>query len=306
MPPPAETAGPATVAVVGVGAIGGYVAGALSEAGHRLVLCSRRPFDRLVVETASGTIVVDQPPALEPAEVGSEVGQVDWIVVATKAHDTAAAAAWLDRLRGPGTVAVVTLQNGLDPAGALAPLAAPTRVVPTIVLCGAESPAPGRVVHHESSRLLVPAAEASLVEPLFRGSRVEITAEADFDAAVWAKLVLNSVANPIAGLTGRRLEVFRDPDVAALALAVAEEGLAVARACGVEPAMSAQEIVDILRSADPAMGNSTLYDRLAGRRTECGAINGAIVRAGRDAGVPTPCNSTLLTLLEAQGAPNTA
>jgi 2-dehydropantoate 2-reductase len=61
-----------------------------------------------------------------------------------------------------------------------------------------------------------------------------------------------------------------------------------------------EEILSYYRGAAPDAVNSLLADRLAGRRMETDARNGAIVRKGEKHGIPTPLNRMAVTLLEAQ------
>jgi 2-dehydropantoate 2-reductase len=50
------------------------------------------------------------------------------------------------------------------------------------------------------------------------------------------------------------------------------------------------------------LDNSMLYDLRSGVPTEVDFINGAVVAAGRRAGVPTPYNETLADLVRAREA----
>jgi len=75
----------ARVAVVGVGAIGATVAAAVQTAGgHELVLCARRPLERVAVEKPDGVEVVVDGPALTDAARVDLVA--DWVLLAVKAH----------------------------------------------------------------------------------------------------------------------------------------------------------------------------------------------------------------------------
>src|SRR5690606_32407881 len=110
--------------IVGPGSIGGTVAWQLARAGHPLVLCARRRFERLVVEDAGGAhpveaALVDDPRQLAPA---------DWVLLATKAHQTQDAARWLEAGCGPRTRAVVVLQNGVEHEERVRPLVGETPI----------------------------------------------------------------------------------------------------------------------------------------------------------------------------------
>src|SRR5262245_42764277 len=106
-----------TVAVIGLGSIGGVVAGCLAETGrYDIVACVRRPLTHLTVERPEGTVGVPVHALTDP----QAAVPVDWVLLATKAHHTAAAAPWLARLCRPGT-RVAVLQNGIDHATRVAP-----------------------------------------------------------------------------------------------------------------------------------------------------------------------------------------
>ncbi|MEZ4330663.1 MAG: 2-dehydropantoate 2-reductase [Myxococcota bacterium] len=288
------------IAIVGPGSIGGYVAWQLARAGHPLVLCVRRRFERLVVEDESGAHAVeaavhDDPRAIEPAE---------WVLLATKAHQTEAAAGWLAAACGPKTRAVVVLQNGVEHEERVRPFVGATPILPAVVSIGAEVLAPGRIRHHAYAGIEVPEGPLGRsFAALFRGTDVTVDCVADFRSAVWRKLISNVTASPITALTGRRIEVMADPAVHALAVGLARECIAVGRAEGARiPLEAAGEFVaGIAKNAAewPPFGSSMLYDRVAGRATEHEALTGAVVRLGGLHALDTPLNAAMLALLRA-------
>jgi 2-dehydropantoate 2-reductase len=292
----------ASVAVVGVGAIGGYVAAQVAAAGHELVPCSRRPFDQLQVASATGSVTIPTPALTDPAQAAP----VDWVLVATKAHQSAAVEPWLARLCDERTRAVVVLQNGVEHEGRVASPSAGTPVVPAVVLCGAESPRPGVVVHHGGSGLDVEAGPLGdeLVE-LFAGSDLVVGLADDLRTAQWRKLLLNAVSWPLTALPARRLGVFREEPAQRVGRQLLAECLAVARAEGALLDEGDVDAILELLAAQPAeMGSSMLYDRLAGRPLEHDAVTGAVVRIGASHGIATPVNGALLALLELASTPD--
>jgi len=138
------------IAVVGVGAIGGSLAADLADLGkHDLTLCVRSAFDRLVVEHPKGRSQVAAPVVTD----SSKVGPVDWVLLATKAHQTEGSAPWLQALCGP-TTRIAVLQNGVDHVSRVRPhVGAKLDVVPVVVQLAAEKTAAARIVH--VSRLAV-------------------------------------------------------------------------------------------------------------------------------------------------------
>src|SRR4051812_40163340 len=100
----------ARIAIIGPGAIGGIMAAWLGRTGeHSVVVCARRPLAELVVETPDETIVAHPEVITDPADARP----VDWVLVATKTYDAAAAARWFDGLRGRDAP-VAVLQNGVE------------------------------------------------------------------------------------------------------------------------------------------------------------------------------------------------
>jgi 2-dehydropantoate 2-reductase len=299
-PPSSRPSSPSTVAVIGSGAIGGYFGFALECAGQRVVLCARRPFDQLMVETEGRLETVRAPVITDPGECPS----ADWVVLATKGHQTASAAAWLAAACGAATSAVLVLQNGVEHQERVSGLTGGVPVVPAVVLCGAELVEPGRVRHHGYSALTVPDTELGrAAAALFAGGPATVTPSSDFKRDLWLKLVQNVTAGPLTAITGRRLEVMAQPGIAGLAVSLAVEAAAVARAGGV--ALSDEDaaaVVDGFRSVAGTMGTSMLYDRMAGRPLECEELTGAVVRLGERHGVPTPANRLMLTLLRNLGS----
>jgi 2-dehydropantoate 2-reductase len=275
------------------------VAGCLAHAGrHDVVACVRRPLDHLTVERPEGTVEVRLAALTDPQTAEA----ADWVLLATKAQDTAAAGPWLARLCRPST-RVAVLQNGIDHAARVAPFIGEATAVPVMVYFNGERLADDRVRLRHGGYADVEVAddaEGRAFAALLEGTPISVTLTGDFKTQAWRKLLLNAVANPMTCLTLRRQEVLRRPDIHSLGLQVLDEAVAVARADGArladdEPA----RVMATLLMFPPEVGTSMYFDRLAGRRLEADALTGAIVAAGERLGVPTPLNAALLTLLRA-------
>jgi 2-dehydropantoate 2-reductase len=284
------------VAVIGLGSIGGVIAGLLAAQGRRdIVACVRRPIQRLVVERADGAVEVPLRALTDPAQATA----VDWVLLCTKAQDTASSAPWLHRLCGPRT-RVAVLQNGIGHAERLAPLVGPATVVPTIVYYNGERLAPDRVRYRRAGAhdfAVGDDPDGHAFAALLDGTAMRILFSPDFKTLAWRKLLLNAMANPITALTLQRQAVFRRDDVKALCLAIVEEAAAVGRADGARLAADeGAQLVATLLTYPPDAGTSMYFDRLAGRPLEIDALTGAVVAAGERHGVPTPLNRMMLTL----------
>lgn len=289
----------ATVAVIGPGSIGGVAAGCLRHADrHDVVVCARRPMAHLTLERPDGTIELPLRTLTDPAAAQP----VDWVLLCTKAHETASTAPWLARLCGPST-RIAVLQNGIDHAARVAPFAPGTAVVPSVVYYNGERIAADRIRlrHVADNDLAVPDdADGRAFARLLAGTSLRVMRSADFVTLMWRKLLINAVANPITALTRRRQAVLRRDDIHALCLAVLDEAAAVARADGARLAADeAAQIMATLLTYPAEAGTSMYFDCLAGRPLEVEALTGAIVAAGGRHAIATPLNRAFLALLRA-------
>jgi 2-dehydropantoate 2-reductase len=288
-----------SVAVIGLGSIGGVIAGLLAALDrYDVVACVRQPVQRLVVERPEGAVEVLIRALTDPAQATP----ADWILLCTKTQDTPSSAPWLQRLCGPQTRLAV-LQNGIRHADRLVPLAGQATVVPTIVYYNGERLAPDRVRYRRAGEhdfVVNDDPDGQLFAELLDGTLMRILRSRDFATLAWRKLLLNVVANPITALTLQRQSVFRREDVKALCLAILEEAAAVGRADGARLAADEpDQILATLLTYPPDAGTSMYFDRLAGRPFESEALTGAVVKAGERHQIPTPLNRMLLALLSA-------
>ena len=288
-----------SVAVIGLGSIGGIAAACLAEAGrHEVIGCARSPIDTLTLERPGRTVTLPLPVLTDPAQARP----ADWVLVVTKTQDTAAAAPWLARLCTPST-RVAVLQNGIDHVERVAPLSNGAAVVPVIVYYNGERLAPDRVRMRVAGEhdLAVPDDDGGRAfAALTHGTPLRVLVEPDFVTLKWRKLLLNAVANPITALTMQRQAVLRRPDIHALCLDVLAETVKVARADGATLADDEPKLVmERLMQFSPELGTSMYFDRMAGRSFEVEALTGAVVAAGERHGIATPLNRVFLALLRA-------
>src|SRR5271156_4252800 len=130
-----------SVAVIGLGAIGGVAAACLIATGrYDVVACLRKPIERLTLDAPDGTVELPLTSLTDPAQAKP----ADWVLLCTKAYQTADAAPWLARLCTRAT-RVAVLQNGIDQVRSVAPLANGATVMPVIVYYNGERLAPVRV-----------------------------------------------------------------------------------------------------------------------------------------------------------------
>jgi 2-dehydropantoate 2-reductase len=288
-----------SVAVIGLGAIGGVAAGCLIAAGrYDVTACVRMPIERLTLDAPDGTIEMPLSALTDPAQAKP----VDWVLLCTKTNATASTAPWLERLCAPAT-RVAVLQNGIDHVARVAPLAAGATVLPVIVYYNGERLAADRVrLRRGADQDFVVADDDAgrAFAQLFDGTPLRVHCGGDFITLAWRKLLINAVASPVTALTLQRQAVLRRADIQALCLAVLEEAIAVGRAEGAKLAADeAARTLATLFTFSGELGTSMYFDRLANRPLEHEALTGAIVTAGERHGIATPLSRALLALLRA-------
>ena len=288
-----------SVAVIGLGAIGGVAAGCLIATGrYDVVACLRKPIEQLTLDAPGGSSTMPLSTITDPAQAKP----VDWVLLCTKTHATASTAPWLKRLCTPAT-RVAVLQNGIDHVARVAPLADDATVVPVIVYYNGERVAADHVkLRHGADQDFVVAADDAgrAFAQLFETTPLRVHLGNDFVTLAWRKLLINAIASPVTALTLQRQAVLRRPEIQALCLVVLEEAIAVGRAEGAQLAADeAARTLETLFTFSGELGTSMYFDRLANRPLEHEALTGAIVAAGERHGIATPLNRALLALLRA-------
>lgn len=283
-----------SVAIIGVGAIGGVCAANLAVAGHDIVCCVRTRFDELVLELDGREQRVAARVETDPAHVTP----TPWVLLATKAHQIAGADAWL-RALVDSTTHVAVLQNGVEQVARVAAYVDPTRVVPVVIACPATAIRPGHIVQRSAARLTVPDdARGQRFAQLFDGGAVVVARTSDWPTAAWRKLCMNVTGGALAALAGVPLPAARHPRLLDLARMLALECARVAQAEHADVPDDFAEDVAAQTVAAPSGGTpSTLTDRQRGRPLEIDARNGTVVRFAARHGLAAPANAHAAELM---------
>jgi 2-dehydropantoate 2-reductase len=300
------------IAVMGTGAIGGYVGARLAAAGARVSFVARGRHLAAIreaglrVSSPLGDLHVDPASATDdPAAVGA----VDVVLLGTKLFDLEAAAPAMAPMIG-GETAIVCLQNGVDATGMVARLYGPAHVVGAVVMINGEITAPGAIRHNAMNRLTVGELDGRASGRLARfaalanGAGIETAVSPDIRRDIWRKLLLLAPMGALSAMTRVPLARIREqPETWRLAEQGMREVVAVANAEGVAlTAADVQGTLAFVQGMPPTWKASLAVDLEQGRRLEIDWLSGAICRRGRAAGIPTPFHDAALGALKPHAA----
>ena len=305
------------IAIVGAGAIGGYLGARLAASGEEVTFIARNR--NLEAIRADGFRLIEEDgrelhaPGAKAVQQMAEAGPQDAVLLTVKAHQVVDLLPQLRELFGPQT-AVVTMINGVpwwyfhklagpyegrrldsvDPGGRIAEAIEPGRVIGAVVYPAAELVRPGLVRVIEGNRFTLGEPDGQ------RSERIETLAQAmmkagfkapvskDIRGEIWVKLWGNLSFNPISALTHATLEdICRFPPTRALVAAMMTEAQAVGEKLGVQFKVSLDKRIAGAEAVG-AHKTSMLQDVENGRALELEALVGAVIELGRITDTPTP------------------
>jgi 2-dehydropantoate 2-reductase len=301
---------PKSFAVVGAGPVGCIVAAFLAQGGYEVTLCDVIP--DLLAPAMDPGIIIEGAENLQQKVTRTitnidDLGRhkPDVIIITVKAHALPLIASAIEGFQRDGMY-VVSWQNGIDTELELSNILGKGPVMRAVVNYGCGLIGPGHVripFHHPPHYIqeIDPAshrAAEGIAKALSKcGLQTEHTDE--IISMVWRKAVLNSCMNPVCAVTGLTMSrVMNDPIVYQTVDNLVKECLKVARANEINVGWDfyphAMEYMGSAGDHKPSM----LMDIEANRRTEIDFMNGKFVEYGLRAGVDTPFNHTLWTLVK--------
>jgi len=300
------------ILVVGPGAIGSLFAGMLTSGGHDVWLLGRR---REVVDTINrdgitiqqvwtgATLQIPVRATVDPGKAA----QAELIVVCTKCPGVRQATRDALPAAGEGTV-FLTVQNGLGSVDTMASVAGRERVLAGVTSNGTTLLGPGSIRHSWMGDTIIGELDGQVTKRLeqvaeaLRQSEIKVAVSRSIDLPIWTKLVANCAMSPLAALLRvKNGQLVERPEARELLRAVVREVLSVAEARGVAlpPFSEIVEKVETNCRNNATNKMSMLQDVERGAPTEIDYINGAVVKEGEAAGVPTPINRALTQLVKA-------
>lgn len=310
------------VAIVGVGAIGGFIGARLAAAGQCEVSAIAQGATLAALREhgwrlqQGGQLI--QAPA-RASDSAAELGPQDLVIVALKGPVLPQLAPTIAALMGPDTV-VLPAMNGVpwwlglgtalgeaplqsvDPGGTIARHIPLHHVLGCVVHASSTRTAPGIVNHIMGQGLILgePAGGTSVraarVGALLSGAGFEVTVSPNVRYDIWYKLWGNLTMNPVSAITGATIDrLLADPLVREFCSGAMREAAAIGQHIGCDITQNPEDRHAITAKLG-AFKTSMLQDAEAGRAIELDSIVTAVHEMGRRLNVPTPNIDALLGL----------
>jgi 2-dehydropantoate 2-reductase len=310
-----------SIAILGAGAIGSALGALLTRAGQAVTLIGRPEHVEAIhrqglhVDGAFGDFTVKVPAA------ASLDFQPEIAFLTVKTQDVTLAVK--DNYQWLANALLVTFQNGLRSDELVAGLLPSTQIVSSVVIMSASYLTPGTVSVLYRGALVVgrpsapvdPAVER--VAAILRQA-VPTRVSSNILGAHWLKLIIN-LNNALPALTNLSLaQVYADPYLRWLAVALMREGLATAQAAGIRfeslpqtpallirllgrlPVGLAGRMLALSAGRVEKLGpfyGSTHQSLQRGRVTEIDYLNGEVVHLGKKLEVAVPFNAGVVGLV---------
>lgn len=295
------------IAIFGSGGVGGYFGGRLAAAGEDVTFLARGAHlaalqtQGLRITSPLGDVHL---PKVQAADRPQAIGPVDVVLFTVKLYDVDASAATLAPLIGPDTV-VITLQNGVDAMDMVAKHVGAQHVAGGAAYIVAVIDQPGHIRHTTAQQLVFGERDGRRSDRLVAfeqaGLKAGFQAQAstDVESALWVKFIRLATWSGMTAATRSPLGVLREnPELLDMMVAAIKEVIAVAQAKGVAlPSDIMESTMALMMGFPHGSKSSQLEDLERGRRLELPWLSGAVVRLGREAGVPTPIHQFINAVL---------
>lgn len=296
------------IAVFGSGGVGGYFGGRLAQAGEQVVFIARGEHldalrkQGLKVDSPKGDFHLKEVRATDQP---AEAGVMDVILLGVKAWQVAEAARAMQPMVGPETF-VVPLQNGVDAPDQLAEALGKEHVLGGLCHISSHIAAPGYIRHVGIEPDIAfgeldnhPSQRCQVLKEAFERAGVKVMIPVDIHVAMWEKFLFIAAISSVGAVTRAPVGILRKlPETRALLEGAMREIMTVAQASRIdlnEGHISRTFVfIDNLPEGTRA---SMQRDILEGRPSELAWQNGAVVRRGRERGVPTPINEMIYAAL---------
>ncbi|MEI3174427.1 MAG: 2-dehydropantoate 2-reductase [Lachnospiraceae bacterium] len=292
-----------TVAVLGAGAVGSYVIWGLSRRKDiRLgVIAEGERAERMKKGCLiNGTVY--HPEVWTP----QDARETDLMIVALKYGALPAALEGIRMITGENTT-VMSLMNGVDSEELISEKIGASHVLHSLIKIASHKEENGYYFNPETTigiifgELTAPyqSERVQAVESLFKDTGLHYRVTEHIREEIWSKFRLNVCNNLPQAILGAGVGCYQDSvHMKQISGGLRRELEAVAAAKGIDISQ-ADSSSSHGSAVPPSARYSTLQDLDAGRHTEIDMFSGALVRMGRELGIPTPYNEYTYHMIKA-------
>jgi 2-dehydropantoate 2-reductase len=317
------------ICIFGAGAIGGYMAAKLVQAGADVSIVARGPHLAAMQDKGLTLIEEGRDPVTLPVRAtanAADLGPQDYVILTLKAHSVPPVVGAMQPLFGPDTTLVHgvngvpwwyfhkhggpldgTRLHSVDPGDVQWNGFGPDRVLGCVVYPAAEVSQPGTIHHIEGNRFSLGEPDgsksdrATALSQALQAAGLKAPVRPRLRDEIWIKLWGNLSFNPISALTHATLDVLcTDPGTRDVARRMMIEAQEIAEKLGISFPIDVERRIDG-GAAVGAHRTSMLQDLTAGRPMEIDALIGSVQELGRLTGTPTPTVDTVLALITLRG-----
>jgi len=295
-------------AIFGTGGVGGYFGGRLAHAGHDVTFIARGEHLAKITESGLRVDSIGGDFVIKPAKVTDlpqSVGEVDFVIVATKAWQLSESISQLNYLVGQRTM-ILPLLNGIEHIDLLVDSFG-SHVLGGMCRISSFVAAPGYITHVAVKPVIVfgelnneKSERVKVLRDVFSSlDGLLVETPDDIHVAVWEKFIFICATSGVGAVTRQTFDVFRSiPESRALFRPAITETANIGRARGVA---LTDDIVDQqmkrLDNTSVGMVASMQKDIMEGRPSELEAQTGAVIRLGQALGIPTPTHEFIYASL---------
>lgn len=303
------------IAVIGIGGVGGYVAGMLAKAYPHVTMVARGARGESIRENGlvlhsdyKGEIVA------KPERVASvrEMGQQDYIFICVKNYSLEDVCENIRDMVTDDTV-IIPVMNGVDPGEKIRSLIGRGMVVDSLIYTVAFANADFSISQQDTFTWLCigiknadqgQQEKVTQVAEILKGADIDYKDNGDIEVEIWRKYILNCAFNVMTAFYDNTIgELRRDPVKAQQYETLVWEAASVGRAKGV--ALTDEHIQEVIHKfrhvhADNATSSLQRDFQICKKQTELETFSGYIVQEAKRLGVSIPLSEEMYQGLKAK------
>lgn len=291
------------IAILGIGGVGGYFGGKLSESfadsnDVEIIFIARGESAKSIKQNGLKIISPEGEQIIRPSFVSDEptkIGKIDLFILCTKAYDLAESIEKYKACISENTV-ILPLLNGVNHAETVQNILPNAEVWNGCVFIVARLIEYGIVKVDSEIRLLqfgsnsAERSKLERVEDIFKSAGIQMELSNDIDKTIWEKFIfISSLATLTSYLDKNVGEILSSPDHQNLLIDLIAEVSSLARAKNINVGENIEELtLEKIKKAPPTATSSMHADFAKKGKTELETLTGFVVKEARLLNVATP------------------